>query len=1060
MILYAPKHDWENEQILQRNREPAHATLLPYADAAAALSGERGASPFFKLLNGHWDFCYVTTPIDAPEGFETGRFDASAWDKIPVPSNWQMLGYGKPNYTNVRYPYPVDPPRVPQDNPCGLYRRTFTLPEGWDGQEVFLAFEGVNSAFYVWVNGELVGYSQGPHIPAEFRITPFVHAGDNLLAVQVFQWSDGAYLEDQDMWRLNGIFRDVYLFATPTVHVRDVRVRTDLDETYTDAMLNVWLAVRAYDTSLLKKLREALRSLGAEAEGGYRVTARLLDPGGAEVLAAEIGAVAAIEAGDEITLEASFPIKAPAKWSAEEPNLYALLLTLISPSGAILEVQRVNVGFRAVEIKNGLFLFNGAPIKLQGVNRHDTHPDLGHAVTLESMIQDVVTMKRHNVNAVRTSHYPNDPRWYDLCDRYGLYVVDEADLECHGFGTVGQQDQISEDPSWEAAYLDRAVRLVERDKNHPCVILWSLGNESGFGRNHVAMADWIHKFDPTRPVHYEGATGWGNRDGAKKYLGVVDVFSVMYPTVERLINEGQKADDPLPFFMCEYAHAMGNGPGNLKEYWDAIRSYPRLMGGCVWEWVDHSVRQRTERGEEWFAYGGDFDDHPNDGNFCVDGLTWPDRTPYPGLIEYKKILEPVQVSAVDLAAGKLTIANRYAFRSLRHLECAWRIARDGEVVQQGRVPGIDVPPGGEAPLTLFYKPPTPVAGATYWLDVTFTLAEDTPWALRGYTLAWAQFELPVQAPAVPVVKVSDMPKVKAETAGRTLVVSGEDFRLAFDTYRGTIAAWEYAGVSLLTAGPKLNVWRAPTDNDVHIAKTWQQSGFDRLEQRVSRVELVRELPAAVQIEVEASLAGYFLRPVFDVAYTYTIYGSGDVVITTHVIPLGSLPALPRLGLQMRLRGSFDRFAWYGRGPHENYVDRKESAAVGVYSGTVQDQYVPYVLPQENGNKSDVRWAAVTDVRQTGLLAVGMPLLNVSALHYTPEDLTEAKHTFELKRRDETILHLDHAQCGLGSNSCGPGPLAQYLLQPEETTFSVRLKPFVWAASSPMSLSRVALEPVA
>jgi beta-galactosidase/beta-glucuronidase len=571
------------------------------------------------------------------------------------------------------------------------------------------------------------------------------------------------------------------------------------------------------------------------------------------------------------------------------------------------------------------------------------------------------------------------------------------------------------------------------------------------------MADWIHKFDPSLPVHYEGATGWGNRANGKPFAGVVDVYSTMYPTVDRIINEGQQTDNPLPFFMCEYAHAMGNGPGNLKEYWDAIRAYPRLMGGCVWEWVDHSVRQRAASGEEWWAYGGDFNDHPNDGNFCVDGLCWPDRTPYPGLIEYKKILEPVHVEAVDLAAGVVTVANRYAFRSLQHLACAWRITRDGEVVQQGRVSGIDVPPGGEALLTLDYRLPTPTAGATYWLELNFTLAEDTLWAKHGYELAWAQFELPVTAVAAPIIKVSGMPKLKVEAGKRVLVVAGEEFALTFDTFYGTLAAWEYQGIPLVTAGPKLNVWRAPTDNDVHIAKEWQKFGFDRLEQRISRVELVRHDPNVVQVEVAASLAGYFLRPVFDVTYRYTIYGSGDMVVRTHIVPLGDLSILPRLGLQMRLPGKLNRFAWYGRGPHENYIDRKESAPVGVYSGTVQEQYVPYVLPQENGNKSDVRWAAVTGIRGTGLLAIGMPLLNVSVHHYTPEDFTAAKHTFELKRRDETILHLDHAQCGLGSNSCGPGPLPQYLLKPEETTFSVRLKPFSSDAGSPMSLYRTVLE---
>jgi len=1045
-------NDWENHQLLSRNREPAHATLLPYADAGAALTGERGASPFFKLLNGRWQFCYAASPADVPAGFQAESFDASDWDMIPVPGNWQMHGYGKPNYTNVNYPYPVDPPVVPNENPCGAYRRTFSLPAAWTGKEVFLEFEGVNSAFYVWINGQMVGYSQVAHAPAEFRITPFVRPGENLLAVQVFQWSDGAYLEDQDMWRLNGIFRDVYLFATPAVHVRDVEITTELDASYTDATL---------------RLRLALKNYAAAAAQGCRVAARLLPRGlysleatAPPIFDREIAGPIVLAAGGETTLEAAFPVQSPAKWSAEEPHLYTLLVSLYDADNALVEVERFDVGFRKIEIVDGVFLFNGAAIKLQGVNRHDTHPDLGHAVSLASMIQDVLSMKRHNINAVRTSHYPNDPRWYDLCDRYGLYVVDEADLECHGFGPVGDQDQLSEDPSWEAAYLDRAVRMVERDKNHPCVVMWSLGNESGYGRNHAAMADWIHRYDPTRPVHYEGATGWGNRNGGKPYAGVVDVFSVMYPTVERLISEGQKTGDPLPFFMCEYAHAMGNGPGNLKEYWDAIRAYPRLMGGCVWEWVDHSVRQRTESGEEWFAYGGDFDDHPNDGNFCVDGLNWPDRTPYPGLIEYKKILEPVQVEAVELAAGTVKIANRYAFNSLSHLTGVWRVTRDGDVLSQGRLPKLDIAAGCAETVTLDYPLPAPVPGATHWLELSFSLNQDLPWAPAGSLAAWAQFELPAPALAAPAIQLGAMPAVKVETTQRAIIVTGDDFRLAFDAYRGALASWEYQGMPLVLAGPRLNVWRAPTDNDVRIAVEWRKAGLDRLGQRVSRVEVVRELPTAVQVEVEATVAGYALRPAFGVTYLYTIYGAGDVVVRTHVKPLSQAALiLPRLGLQMRLPGRLDQFAWYGRGPHENYIDRKESAAVGVYSGAVQEQYVPYVFPQENGNKADVRWAAVTDLRGAGLLAIGMPLLNVSAHHYTTEDLTVARHTYELKRHGETILNLDHAHCGLGSNSCGPGPLPQYLLHNTETTFSVRLKPFSADASSPMRLYRQTLEAV-
>ncbi|HEX7432787.1 MAG TPA: glycoside hydrolase family 2 TIM barrel-domain containing protein [Anaerolineaceae bacterium] len=1025
-------HDWENQQVLERGREPAHATLVPYADLETALAGERGASPFFKLLNGHWRFFYVPSPVDIPEGFEEEGFNVDGWDTIPVPSNWQMLGYGRPNYTNVAYPYPVDPPFVPQENPVGLYYRTFDLPVTWEGRRVFINFDGVDSAFYVWINGQKVGYSQGSHLPSEFDLTSAVRPGKNTLVVQVFQWSDGSYLEDQDMWRMSGIFRDVYLFSTPGVHLCDVRIRTHFEPTFQDAVLDLAVTVKNYTrvpvvaNSVVARLYDDQKHLVAE----QKVIERL-----------------ALGAGEESLQSVEIPVKAARKWSAEEPNLYALALFFYGNKDVLQEVERFNVGFRQVEAHNGQFFLNGTPIKLKGVNRHDTHPDLGHAVSLESMLEDVISMKRHNINTVRTSHYPNDPRWLDLADRYGLYLIDETDLETHGFGLTGDTSRLAKDPAWEPAFIDRASRMVERDKNHPAVIIWSLGNESGYGPNHDAMAAWMRKMDPTRLIHYEGAGE----------SAVMDLVSVMYPTVAYLLQQGQRTDDPRPFFMCEYAHAMGNGPGNLKEYWDTIYAYPRLLGGCVWEWVDHSVRQRTPEGEEWFSYGGDFGDKPNDGNFCVDGLNWPDRKPYPGLIEYKQIIAPVWVEAIDLLVGKVTLHNRYAFSSLRHLDGAWTLMQGGELLQQGQLPVLEVAPGASIDLSLPYTLPDPVAGAEYWLNFRFTLAEDTLWAPRGFEIAAAQCPIPLQTPPAPAILIKHMPSLTAETSPNRVIIRGEDFSLKLDTFHGVIAEWIYQGMSLLNVGPRINLWRAPTDNDKHIAKEWQKAGFDRLEHRVVKVETHNENPQAMTMEVEAILGSYSLAPVFKVAYFTTLYGSGDVVIKTTLTPLEDLPPLARVGLQMRLPGSLDRLVWYGRGPHENYIDRKESALVGVYSGTVQEQYVPYVLPQENGNKSDVRWAAVTDARGMGLLAVGMPLLNVSAHHYTTEDLTKALHTTDLKRRNETILNLDEVQCGLGSNSCGPGPLEKYLIDPKEISFSVRLKPFSLDESLPMRLSRQMLE---
>jgi len=1018
-LLTPPTPDWQNPLVLQRNRQPAHASLLPYTTEADALSGERGATPYFLLLNGRWQFQYLSAPHAAPAGFESEEYDASGWDSIPVPSNWQMLGYGKPNYTNVNYPYPVDPPFVPDDNPTGLYRRSFSLPEAWAGRQVALVFEGVDSAYYVWVNGKLAGYSQVSHLPAEFDITPLLHAGENQLAVQVFQWSDGSYLEDQDMWRLSGIFRDVYLVGNAWVHVQDVRIRTLLDANYRDALLDVQVKIG---------------NRAGESAAGFALMARLLDGAGERVFDHSLQAALGLAAGEEVIAGAQVAVQAPRLWSAEEPNLYHLLLTLSGPGGDVVEVTCFNVGFRQVEIKKGIFRVNGAAVKLQGVNRHESHPDLGHAVPMDSMVKDIVLMKQHNINTVRTSHYSNDTRWLDLCDEYGLYVVGETDLEAHGFNPIGDWDYPASHPDWKEAHVERSVRMVERDKNHASIILWSLGNESGFGPNIQAQADWIHDNDPTRPVHYERT----------RERSATDVVSVMYPTVAFLENEGQNpAGDLRPFFMCEYAHAMGNGPGNIQEYWDTIRKYPRLMGGCIWEWVDHSVRMHTPEGEEWFAYGGDFGDQPNDGDFCVDGLTWPDRTPYPGLIEYKKVLEPVVVEALDLKAGKVRLHNRYQFLSLTQLEGSWSLLRDDRVLQQGRLAALHVAPGASLDVTLPYRWPAAIAGAEYWLNLSFTLAEDTRWAKRGFELAWAQLALSVETPPLPKVNLSSFPALRVSEGAQAVTVKGGDFELVFDTFRGTLGSWEWNGAPLLVEGPRLNVWRAPTDNDIHSAKDWREFGYDRLQQRVASVEMEAGRDE-VQFTVQAVLAGYSLWPAFGVQYTYHVQANGSVVIDTAVKALRpGMPDLPRLGLQLKMPGEYERFTWYGRGPHESYSDRKQSARVGLYTGSVIEQYVPYVFPQENGNKSDVRWAALTDLRGLGLLAVASattPLLNVSAHYYTPEDFTAAAHTYELKPREDITLNLDLELNGLGSNSCGPGPLEKYKLRAGEYNFSLRLKP--------------------
>jgi len=713
--------DWENPAVIGLNKEPAHCTLMPYADIESALDGRRESSPFYRSLNGKWRFNWVRKPADRPKDFYQTDYDVSQWDEIPVPSNWQMHGYGRPIYLNMTYPYPANPPYIPHDyNPVGSYRREFTLPRAWDGRQVLLHFDGVKSAFYVWINGGLVGYSQGSMTPAEFNITKYLQPGKNTLAVEVYRWSDGSYLEDQDMWRLSGIYRSVYLFATPKVHIRDFFVRATLDEQYRDGILTI------------------RPKLAAEAEADLRqwtVQAQLYDDQDDSVLAKPLKIDAQriqkerYPQRDNVNfalLEAKVP--EPQKWSDETPNLYTLVLTLHDAQGRVVEAESCKVGFRKVEIKNGQLLVNGHSIKLFGVNRHEHDPDHGRAIPRGRMIQDIKLLKKNNINAVRTSHYPDDPYWYELCDRYGIYVIDEANLETHGQGGF-----LSNQPAWHSAFVDRAVRMVERDKNHASIIFWSLGNESGCGPNHAAMAAWIHDYDPTRPIHYEGAVG----DPKDPYY--VDVISRMYARIHQIVGIATNPVDDRPMVLCEYAHAMGNSVGNLKEYWDAIRAHRRLIGGFIWDWADQGLRKYTPEGEMFWAYGGDYGDNPNDGNFCFNGLVQPDRKPNPSLAEVKKVYQRIHVTPIDALNGVFSIANEYDFVSLDFADVLWELTCDGVVVQAGKLAALTLQPEAKQEITIPLTEPEPKSGAEYWLKIAFALAEDTAWADRGHVVAWDQF---------------------------------------------------------------------------------------------------------------------------------------------------------------------------------------------------------------------------------------------------------------------------------------------------------------------------------
>ena len=1020
-------NDWENQNLLGRNLETPHAHFASFEDRESALKNVIG--PYYQLLNGNWYFHYAHSLSEVPKGFYETGFQWSDWDTIPVPSNWQMQGYGKPLYSSSKYPFPINPPYVPDQNPIGCYVRKFTFLEEENRSQKYLVFEGIDSAFHLWVNGTFIGYSQGSHLPSEFNITAALKPGENILAVQVYQWSDGSYLEDQDKWRLSGIFRDVYLIARPEVQIRDVYVKTELDQQLQDAELSL-----------------AMKLLNGSERNTLTVT--LLDGQDQLVQEHTIEQMKLSQSAGEGIVNMKLLVEEPHKWSAEDPYLYKLLLTLMDGSQNILEVIRVNVGFRSIEIKDGELFINGKAIILKGVNRNEFDPELGYVVTLDSMTKDIQLMKQHNINAVRCSHYPNDNRWLDLCDQYGLYVIDEADLETHGFHFIGNEGNLSQDPNWQKAYLDRAIRMVERDKNHPSIIIWSLGNESGYGCNHDAMADWVRKHEPTRPIHYERA----------RESETVDIVSVMYPSVDTIIEEGKKQDEKRPFLMCEFAHAMGNSVGNLKEYWEAIYQYPRLLGGFIWEWTDHGIRQKNEAGEEWYAYGGDFNDHPNSGHFCIDGLLFPDRKPKASILEYKKVIEPVVIKAMEMETGAITILNRFDFLTLEHVKLNWKLNRDGVMIQQGEVSSITVYPGKEGVFSIPYDKELLKPGSDYWLQISIVLREDTIWAERGHEVAWADLVIPTTN-LVDQSKLGRVYPLRIHEKDSMVSIIGNNFTIAFSKNYGEIMSWEYQGVPLIKDGPKLNLWRAPLDNDVHLKKEWIEAGYDRLGKKLLSISTnLYETTVVIEVSFSHGAAGKGIC--FYSKTIYTVYGNGQVEVATSLTPVTDrpLPSLPRFGVQLKMPGDFNQFKWFGLGPHECYQDRKESGKLGVYSGTVQEQFVPYIKPQENGNKSDVRWAAVTNQLGLGLIFMGEPFLNASVHHYTTEDLTTAKNVMDLKRRNETIVNLDEQQSGIGNHSCGYAPtLPQYLVEPRHRVFSFRIKPISFSIDSPMSIYKQKIE---
>ncbi|MBD3244057.1 MAG: DUF4981 domain-containing protein, partial [Chitinivibrionales bacterium] len=929
---------WTSPECTGINRLPPRATLFPFKTERSALGRDPKRSPWVKSLNGPWRFKLVANPDKAPGNFAERSFADNAWDTVEVPGNWTMQGHDKPWYTNIIMPFPHDPPQVPVDNPTGLYRTSFSLPATWRKRRVVVHFGGVESAFFVYVNGHEVGFGKGSRTPTELDITPYLVPGRNVLAAKVIRWSDGSYLEDQDHWWMAGIYRDVYLYSTDTTYIADVFARAGLDDALRDGVLSTTVRVGR---------------VGA-FPAGYRVGLQLYSPAGRPLFGRPLEGVLPDDdnpwrrADPEVTLERS--VRSVKQWSAEKPDLYTVVVTLHDPRGKTVEVTSCRVGFRRVEVCDRELRVNGKPVLFSGVNRHDHHDTRGKAVTRESMLADARLMKQFNVNAVRTCHYPNDPEWYDICDEYGLYVIDETNIETHAF-----YDRICNDPQWSAAFLDRGMRMVERDKNHPCVIEWSLGNESGYGPNHDAMAGWIRRRDPSRPIHYEGATA------ATRWAGghhSTDIVCPMYPSIDAIVQWAKTTRDHRPLIMCEYAHAMGNSSGSLKEYWEAIEKHHGLQGGYIWDWVDQGILKTDEKGRAFWAYGGDFGEEPHDHNFCINGMIWPDRTPHPAMYELKKLAQPVGVEPIDLKRGTIRIVNKQYFSDLQWLRGKWEMTVDGSVVLQGRLPSLKVPPGESMKVSLKLRRQLMIPGRECRLMVRFVTAGSQPWAPAGHEVAWEELPLPA-----PERKRAKRPKVHAGSLELTerreaVIVTGDEFSLQFDRRRAVMTSLRLKGRELLVDGPRLAVWRAPTDNDGYrhnptmkgrpLAE-WLRVGLNAPKRTARQADVAVNPDGSITFHARHAIVGKGARYGFDHRHLYTVLPDGTIVVENRISVDSRMPELPRVGVQLMLAPGSERLEWYGRGPHESYWDRKCGAAVGRYRSTVDEQFVPYILPQENGN---------------------------------------------------------------------------------------------------------------
>ncbi len=1028
--LTSPRPSWAQPELTAIGREPMHAPLVPYADRDAALRGESEASPWRLSLDGRWRFHLLDSPHDATPDFVAPDFDDADWDGIDVPVSWTLQGHGAPAYTNVLMPFATEPPAVPEKNPTGLFRRSFEVPVAWCGRRVTLTIGSAESVVYAWVNGVAVGMGKDSRLPSEFEITANLVEGENTIALAVVQWSDASWLEDQDQWWLPGLHRSVSLTCAAPTWIADLALRPSLGEAGAatlDAEVRVGFSKTpeadwSVDFELCDLRGKSLAKSAGIAVPIFRRGAPVIELVDGYVFQGHVA-------------RAQLALRGIAPWSHETPTLYRVVATLRDATGAAAEVVSQRIGFRSIEVRDNALLVNGQPVQIVGVNRHEWDDVRGRAVTLAGMRRDLVLMKQHHINAIRCAHYPNDERFYDLCDELGFYVIDEANLETHA-----RWSSLCHDVRYQTAMIERGARMLLRDRNHPCVVIWSLGNESGYGAAHDAMAAWMRRVDPSRPLHYEGAIGKNLHADAP----VTDLVCPMYAEIHEIVAWSRaRKDRRRPLILCEYSHAMGNSNGSLADYFAAFERERGLQGGFIWEWCDHGIRRESADGRVHWSYGGDFGESVHDANFCCDGLVGPDRAPHPALEELKTLAQPLRVRALDAKRGRFEIENRRWFSGVGDLSARFTVEVDGVVVQRGALKLPALAPRERGVLRVPVKRPALLPGQRCVLDLRFTLRRATAWAPAGFEVAWAQVALPFAARAtakkkLPAREPAAAPVAIAATT-HTIEFVGDAFALLIDRDAAAIASFAWRDHAILESGPVATLWRAPLDNDglkqgwmrdvQGVLRVWRALGLDRLERRATDVRFAAARNGSARLRLDAELIG--ADPSQRARHRQEIQIEAGGVL--HIVDTIEIPAawsdVPRIGVVMRLPGRFTQLEWLGLGPHETYPDRRASGRFGRFASTVREQYVPFVVPQEHGHHSETRWLSLATTDGVGvLIAVAKPF-GFSASQYRAEDLTAALHTPDLIARDETVLHLDAAHRGLGTGSCGPDVLPRHRVKP-------------------------------